>query len=210
MVVAPEIYVGGAVWEVQVGEGGYDWPNLVVQVVIAIATIGTLAWAVRTGRDEAKRASAERQERLEFEERAQATRVSAWEHQRVEQPDGTPVEANLDYDYGTAEEKRRIYVHNGSDAPVYDVVVRYDDLLSENSSSTWMHAILLPGSESRSRQVTLVPNCGAPSEDVVLEIEFRDAAGRYWSRDADGILRRKPDLEALTPRQRLVRRMETT
>lgn len=203
-----------------VNAGGYDWGNIVVQVLIAIATVGALIWAIRVGRDEAKRAQQERRDRLEFEERAQATRISAWERQWVEHIDGTPLPRDDEqvrqlHVINATTERRAIFAHNGSDAPAYDVLVRYVDVSSVRDASfgderdiqeAWHHQVLPPATEPRDLYVPLVPNCGALSEDVVLEIEFRDAAGRYWLRDGDGVLHRRKDLDALTPEERQARR----
>jgi hypothetical protein len=192
----------------QIEASAYDWPNLIVQVAIALATIGTLIWAIGVNRGESQRASVERNERLAFEERAQATRISAWEQQRTELRNGEPVEeipsGSVQY-YG-AIERRRIYVHNGSDAPVYDVAVRYQEV--NHRALQWVHAILPPGAAARYREVSTVPNCGAIADDVALEVEFRDAAGRYWVRESSGILKRRSDLDSMSHAQAMFRRME--
>lgn len=190
-------------------DADYDWGNLIVQVVIALATIGTLIWAIRVNRGESQRASVERNERLAFEERAQATRISAWEQQRAELKNGEPVEwipSQTEFEHQDVSERRRIYVHNGSDAPVYDVAVRYQEVTQPDL--TWVHAILPPGAAARSREVMTVPNCGAVADDVALEVEFRDAAGRYWLRESSGILKRRSDLDSMSPAEAMFRRME--
>lgn len=191
----------------QIEASTYDWPNLIVQVAIALATIGTLIWAIRVNRGESRRASVERKERLAFEERAQATRISAWEQQRTELRNGEPVDgvpSQADVQYNGATERRRIYVHNGSDAPVYDVAVRYQEVTRPHI--TWAHAILPPDATARSREVSTVPNCGAIADDVALEVEFRDAAGRYWVRDSSGILKRQASLDSLSKHDLAMRR----
>jgi hypothetical protein len=193
----------------QIEASAYDWPNLIVQVAIALATIGTLIWAIGVNRGESQRASVERNERLAFEERAQATRISAWEQQRTELRNGEPVEgipSQSDVQYNGAIERRRIYVHNGSDAPVYDVAVRYQEV--NHRALQWVHAILPPGAAARYREVSTVPNCGAIADDVALEVEFRDAAGRYWVRESSGILKRRSDLDSMSHAQAMFRRME--
>lgn len=203
-----------------VNSAGYDWGNLVVQLIIAGATIGTLVWAIRVSRGEAERASTERRDRLDFEERAQAAQISAWERQRAELPDGSPAPGPQDPAeflrvLDQVEERRTIYVHNNSSAAIYDVVVRYFDVSQVRDADhgeeselrgAWFHSILPPEPTPRSIQVTRVPNCGALSEDLVLEVEFRDGAGRYWVRHPDGDLVRREDLESLTSEQRRERR----
>ncbi|WP_275001231.1 hypothetical protein [Promicromonospora iranensis] len=191
-------------------DADYDWGNLIVQVVIALATIGTLIWAIRVNRGESRRASVERKERLAFEERAQATRISAWEEQRAELKSGEPavwIPSQTAYEHrDDVSTRRRIYVHNGSDAPVYDVAVRYQEVT--HPALPWVHAILPPGAAARSREVSTVPNCGAIADDVALEVEFRDAAGRYWLRESSGILKRRSDLDSMSWEQAMLRRME--
>lgn len=94
-----------------VNADGYDWGGLLANLAIAVATIATLVWAIKTGRDEAQRASRDRHETLAAEERRQATKISAWERQ-----------------WGAPESQQRVvYLHNASTAPVYDVMTRYLD-----------------------------------------------------------------------------------
>ncbi|WP_431890785.1 hypothetical protein [Cellulosimicrobium funkei] len=197
-----------------------DVVDVAVQVVIAILTLATLVWAVRIGRDESRRASSERNERLEFEERAQASKVSAWERQWVEQPDGAPAPLFVPgepYD-GELVEYRKIYVHNGSDAPIYDVVVRYFDATmmsdprAENASTPeeyhritegmWRHSVIPAAEERRELEVLRAINCASYTEDLVLEVEFRDGAGRTWVRHTDGSLGRRKDLDGLSAEAR--------
>ena len=196
-------------------EADYDWGNLIVQVAIALATIATLAWAILVNRGELRRASVERRERLSFEERAQAARISAWEHQWAEQTNGErlePIMLEAEHDYSPVTERRRIFVHNGSDAPVYDIAVRYYDstrpsIDARETNAVWVHAILPPGADARSLEVPMVGgNCGAIAEDFVLEVEFRDASGRYWLRGKSGVLKRRSDLDSLSARDLMARR----
>lgn len=197
---------------------GYDWGNLVIQLLIAAATVAALFWAIRTGRDEARRASEERRERLAFEEKAQAAQVSAWERQWVELRNGRPLPDDPG-EFGAVQddlvERRHIYVMNDSTSAIYDVVVRYFDTSwvreadggdESDLRGAWFHAILPPEAHPRSLAVRRVPNCGALAEDVVLEVEFRDGAGRHWVRNQDGELVRRRELDQLTVEQRLERR----
>ncbi|MBE9938040.1 hypothetical protein [Cellulosimicrobium cellulans] len=197
-----------------------DVVDVLVQVVIAGLTLGTLIWAIRVGRGESRRASTERNERLAFEEKAQASKISAWERQWVEQLDGTPPPPYIPGQRYETElvEHRKIYVHNGSAAPIYDVVVRYFDAtaISELESGgainsdeferrtrgTWHHSIIPPGQPAREQEVLRTINCGAYAEDLVLEVEFRDGAGRTWVRHTNGTLQRREDLDDLSTRER--------
>jgi hypothetical protein len=125
--------------------------------------------------------------------------------------DGRPGRPLTDYDSRDVTERRRIYVHNGSDAPVYDVAVRYYDLTRSDDedgdlNTTWAHGMLPPGLNARSREVPTVPNCGAIAEDVALEVEFRDGYGRGWLRDDSGILHRQSHLDSMSTRDRVLRR----
>lgn len=197
---------------------GYDWGNLGIQLSIAAATVAALLWAIRTGRDEARHASEERRERLAFEEKAQAAQVSAWERQWVELRDGSPLSEDSAAFRAVADqavERRLIYVLNNSTSAIYDVVVRYFDMSwvrdadrgeEPDLRGAWFHAILPPGARPRSLAVGRVPNCGALAEDVVLEVEFRDGAGRHWVRNQDGELVRRRELDGLTLEQRQERR----
>lgn len=196
-----------------VNDGGYDWGNLLVQVLIAIATIATLIWAIRAARDENQRASRDRQEALTAEARHQASRISAWERQWTEPTDDDDPSATTEVfaaDTGEVSrwrERRTIAVHNASDAPVYDVSVHFFDVvqLPERLTQVWQHAVLPPNPEPRVQEVTRAPGAGL-SEDVSLRVVFRDAANRYWDRDSSGILHRRDDLDRLTPDQHLERR----
>lgn len=198
---------------------GYDWGNLLVQAVIAALTLGTLVWAVKTGRDEAQRASRDRQEALASEERQQASRVSAWERQWVCLPSGeppSPEAARYAVGDDALVERRALYALNGSDAPIFDVAVRYIDASTVRDGSsgndvdllgTWFHSILPPSPSPREHAIPLIAKGGALSEDFVLEVEFADSSGRFWLRDRAGDLHRRRDLDMLTPEQRRKRRM---
>ena len=179
-----------------VNADGYDWGGLLANFAIAVATIATLVWAITTGRDEAQRASRDRHETLAAEERRQATKISAWERQ-----------------WGAPDAQQRVvYLHNASTAPVYDVMTRYVDATpapadgSPKVRATWFNEILPPGIEPRTESVPPRPDFAELSEIGVLEVEFRDAAGKYWLRDDDGILTRRPDLDELTIDERWQRR----
>ena len=190
----------GAVTVEILGADGYDWGALAANLAIAVATIATLVWAIKTGRDEARRASRDRLEALAAQERRQATKISAWERQWDSPGDSGPTP------------RRVIYLHNASTAPVYDVMTRYVEALptladgSPGPRATWFNEILPPGIDPRTETVPARPGFAELSEIGVLEVEFRDAAGFYWLRDDDGILVRRPDLEELTIAQRWQRR----
>ncbi|WP_298462092.1 hypothetical protein [uncultured Cellulomonas sp.] len=189
-----------------------DWITLVTNVVIALATVGALVWAVASALRAWRDASREREERLAFDQRQQASRITAWERQWVQGPGGEPVSllaAPFMNEDDAVVERRFVFVHNASDAPVYDMAVYYVDpgRPYERLETTWRHAVLPPSVEPRRYEVPLVPNCGALSEDVVLRVVFRDSDSRYWERDDLGVLHRREDLERLTPEQHQRRRM---
>jgi hypothetical protein len=188
-----------------VGGESYDWGSLLVQGLLAFLTLVTLIWTIRAG-------ARDRRERLAYEERLQASQVAAWEEQTVFQADGSAVPRDLTLfqemiNSGEARERRFLHVHNGSDGPVFDVVVMYDDISSPDTSfkRQWHHRVLPSSSGPRTAEVNLTMGCGAVAADTLLAIEFRDGAGRYWFRDTQGTLHRRQDLDALAPGERHAR-----
>lgn len=168
------------------------WWQVGISLFVALVTVITLGWNIH-------RSTQERRERRLFEERAQASTVSAWERQWVE-PTPTHPFASTEY--------RRLYIHNPSSSPIYDVAVHYTDASAvldsdsgtvEDTQHLWMHSVLPPGSEPRTFDVPRAVNCGSISEDENLVVEFRDAANRQWRRSEYGALERQPHLEKLTP-----------
>lgn len=170
--------------------------NALINALIAAATIGTLVWAIRTTVTEGRRSREERAERLAFDERAQASRVVAWERQW------------LDRDVSEPTERRKLYVHNASEAAIFDVTVYFDvreDLLLGDPPSDgfrWWHAVLPAGQSPRELAHEPLEFCTKFGEDEALRVTFCDGAGRYWERDTTGALRRRVDLDGLTDEQR--------
>ena len=170
------------------------WWQVGISAFVAFVTVFTLAWNIR-------RSTEERRERRLFEERAQASTVSAWERQWVE--------LNSE-DALSSTEIRRLYVHNPSSSPIYDVAVHYADISGvvdadfgtvDDTRRLWLHSVLPPGSEPRTFDVPRTINCGSISEDENLVVEFRDAANRQWRRSEYGTLERHLALEELTPEE---------
>lgn len=183
----------GMVYQVVIDAGALDWWSLVISVVIGLSTVGTLIWTVLITRREIKISTDERaiqareRDRLHREqERDQASRVVAWSEQEmdldeVEDDEGnpylTPVSAT-----------RRIWLHNASSAPVYDVRVKYRWMYGSNWFATWEHVVLVPSAEPLEKEEGAIAEHG--DARLLLSMTFRDTANRWWRRDEEGNLAR--------------------
>jgi hypothetical protein len=128
------------------------------------------------------------------DERQQAIHVAAW--MLVEQDDGEgPREVDAD-DPSFDRRRARVYevVQNASEEPIWDVVVNAPILIEKDKGSSE-----LKFTESEDEIISIGPHEIRKSEITVmnlsynrlpLKVEFRDNAGRDWSRDDRGRLRR--------------------
>jgi hypothetical protein len=135
-------------------------------------------YRIERGRD--VRVDIDRQARAAAEQRAQATRVSAWVDTKTGQnAAGEPAALAV------------VVVRNQSELPIYDVVLR---VVQEDSSlGPWKLALLPPRVEHSDTPVTDSPRF--PDRDFLLwlmslraEISFMDSGGRRWHRNAGGEL----------------------
>ncbi|MBB2921306.1 hypothetical protein [Cellulomonas cellasea] len=103
--------------------------NVVLNAIIALATVATLVWAIRTTREELRSSVEDRQQRdqdraqeREQDERRQASHVVAWVAQVVNYDE---LEDPGRHHLVAIGATRTVYLHNASSAPVYDVKVRF-------------------------------------------------------------------------------------
>jgi hypothetical protein len=183
---APSIStVGGATGGTTPLEG---W-GLAVDAVIAVATIVTLVWAIRSTRREMAGAADDRRVRdedrsrqVDRERRAQAEQVALWctsDAVRVEETDEHP-----------ADVRRAVHLINASAAPIYRVYIE------------WWFAFVTPGTREIVRQrptmSTLQFDVITPGETLDVPVQsaqdvgggrpratvwFTDATGTVWRRD---------------------------
>lgn len=155
----------------------YPWWNFIASFMLAVATFATLLWTVSVTQQE-------RQRRIAEEERAQAARITAWTYRGP----------------GTGE----LYLHNGSNMPVFQVIVIFEDNFSDEypppdgiEQSPYTLAVLPPGKD-KSAKIEGNPVCdsGIPI-DQPPKIVFKDAAGRFWMRDDEGELYRMHQYDAM-------------
>ena len=154
----------------------------------ALATIGALIgayaiWKVESGRDEFT--AQERRDRAELEQRAQADRVAAW-YGRSDDGSGGP---QVIREWGA-------FIQNSSDLPVYDLSVSFrfltpqandPDRSAERSLSDLIRVV--PPTDRifvRLDHSVLEQTDRDSYGNYVVALDFRDAAGRLWRRDAKG------------------------
>lgn len=169
------------------------WANLVVGVVGALGTIAALVVAILIGLHEARRfrseAAARDEERRAHEaaqERSQAERVSAIA--RVD------LEPEQQYSLGRTDggvNFRDEQVHfayadvlNSSPLPIYDAKVMYP----KDGRLGAVHVGFVPGGQKG--HVHLPPQPDPSLDGFPLEVAFRDAGERWWSRCPEGHLHR--------------------
>lgn len=170
-----------------------------VDVTTAVGTAGAAVVALGLGlRAEWRTMRTERQVRAESE-RHQAIHVSAW--MLVERDDGEgPKEVDASdpslNDPSFNRSKPRVYevVHNASEEPIWDVVVNAPILVEKSHGSSELkftesedEIISIGPHEIRKSEITVMT---LPYNRFPLKVEFRDNAGRDWSRDDRGRLHR--------------------
>jgi hypothetical protein len=163
-----------------------------VDVTTAVGTASAAVVALGLGlRAEWRAVRTEQRQRGE-EQRRQAIRVAAW--MLVEQDNGEGLEEVEVDDPSLARQKAHIYavIHNASDEPIWDVTIFTPGFTSVAERSQ----------ELRSTEFEDEIVCIAPRETLRLpikvltipynrkpiKVEFRDNAGREWSRDDRGRL----------------------
>jgi hypothetical protein len=173
-----------------------DWANLIVGAVGAAGTIAALVVAILLGLHEARRFRREaadrdrdRRAQEEAQERSQAERVSA-----IASVDREPKQR---YSLGRTDGRadfRDEQVHyayadvlNSSALPIYDVKVLYP----EGDRLAAIRVGFVPGGEKG--HVHLPPQPDAVLDGFPLEVAFRDAGERWWSRCPEGHLHRHED-----------------
>lgn len=165
-----------------------------VDVTTAVGTVSAAMVALGLGlRAEWRAIRAERRARVE-EERRQAIHVAAW--MLVEQDDGEgPREVDAD-DPSFDRRKAHVYevVQNASEEPIWDVVVNAPIFVEKNEASSELkfaetedEIISIGPHETRKSEITVMT---LPYNRFPLRVEFRDNAGRDWSRDDRGRLHR--------------------
>lgn len=118
----------------------------------------------------------DRKERIEVEKRAQASKVNAW------------VRANYRERHDPRSDVLAVPVlHNGSGAPVYDMVVFVPSGLWQAGPLVWKRGLLLPSDEPESEVEPEMVDW--PAGDRPLRFTFRDAAGLWWERNDEGLLK---------------------
>jgi hypothetical protein len=168
-----------------------------VDVTTAVGTAGAAVVALGLGlRAEWRSIRTERQQR-EAEERRQAVHVAAWMLVERDDEDG-PVEVGANDPSLDTRDMRdlRIYaiIHNASDEPIWDVVVNAPIFIEKSKGSAELRS-----ASSEDEVVSVGPHetlkfpitaLTIPYNRIPLKVEFRDNAGRDWSRDDRGRLHR--------------------
>jgi hypothetical protein len=150
---------------------------------VAAAIIARRIYTIESERD--RRAELDRNERRAAERRAQAEAVGAWAD-------------------GSDESRTCIWVANGSQLPIWDVVVRVY-VPSEPGRElgklvTMASRQVVPPSGGAVKLATVGPE----ANESLVEVEFRDASGVPWLRDRFGVLSAKGEA-AWTTAQRSFR-----
>jgi arabinogalactan oligomer/maltooligosaccharide transport system substrate-binding protein len=174
-----------AAFKIQLG----DLPTWLGVILAAVGgVVAYLLYIRETRRDE--RAAAERRERDAEARRAQAALVSAWHETEIrsvrslKHPRSKPLPTAVD----------GAQVRNASELPVYDVAIDFyaidgDKMLDVGEISK---RVIPPGTVF----VDAPPEFTIGTEQIeefAVAISFRDAAGRRWTRYANGILDEDPD-----------------
>lgn len=158
---------------------GWDWGTVPAWVGTAITSSSAAVAAVSYRRS------------VHDKEREQAAKVAAW----------TSVSYEPDEVERTSKRVRRLYVHNSSDAPVYEVTVAPKGAKKATVPELQARGLLTfdipsgtPGRRSYAPLVSVKVwvigvEVGTVTEIVKQEptvLEFRDAVGRWWARGSDG------------------------
>lgn len=150
--------------------GLIDWGS-VPEWLAAIGTVGAVIVAlVIAFRDSRQRARAERS--------AQADNITAW--QSV-------------VGRGTFNERAHINLSNSSSLPIYDIALSYGAPYGEGArfqtgASKQIFLLRLPPGKCQVRELPKVPKLDKPQYELGISISFRDSYGRFWRRDASGVL----------------------
>jgi len=163
---------------------GWDWGTVPAWIGTVVTSSSVLIAAVAYRRS------------VLDKEREQASKVAAW----------TSVSYEPDEKEKRPQRTRRLYVHNSSDAPIYEVTVRPSDArdvtlpeLQGHGSATFDLPAGTPpaGASVREARAGLKIWVVAVEAHLVSEVvkqeptglEFRDALGRWWARDPSGKLK---------------------
>jgi hypothetical protein len=134
----------------------------------------------------------ERRRDREENERRQATQVAAWMLVE-EEGEGGRHEVDVD-DPSFNKANAHVYqvVQNASDEPIWDVIVKTPILVEKNKGNRELkfidakdEIISIGPHETRKSEITCMT---LPYNRFPLKVEFRDNAGRDWSRDDRGRL----------------------
>lgn len=150
-----------------------------VDLATAIGTVVAAATAVALGVAAERRSRADREKvsALEAERRAadrerQAQRIAIW-------ADEGPT-----YEGRGIRQQYKVWVHNASDLPVFDVWVPwvyYNTATGEQEKTRWYVSALVPG---HTRELDLTHESWHLSNAFV--VNFRDNAGVCWTRNLEG------------------------
>lgn len=147
--------------------GWLDYLSAVSSLVAALGAIGALYVAAKVAIKELARHHLDAEDRRRRDERGQAEAVTAWAVPRVdrEAEGGNPM--------------RNGSVRNASDQAVYDVTIPW------RSGPPTVVGVLPPQS------TRFINGPGALLSAAAFPVRFRDAAGRWWLRTAEGELSRE-------------------
>lgn len=86
----------------------------------------------------------------------------------------------------------RVAVHNGSDEPLPQGVVRVLDFGLKKPASAWATFGVVPPRDSRAQWILFPDVHGHPNAQGAYSVylAFQDSSGRWWERDEGGIIRR--------------------
>jgi hypothetical protein len=147
-----------------------EWLDTSTNVFSALGTVGAFVVGFVLLRREQNREA----DRTEEGRRAQAAKVSAWVGLR---------------DKVTGGRELAFHVHNASDMPIYEVELPLPARSGEDLQSEFV-GLVPPG------QTVLRPAPLAWMRSYVepepVQIEFLDSAGRRWTRDEQGSIKRAP------------------
>lgn len=157
-----------------------------VDITTAIGTAGAAVVALALGLKAEWRATrAEHRARVQ-DERRQAVHVAAW---MLVDPENPSLDPGPVYAY--------LVVQNASDEPIWDVIAYTPKLTEKDRGNPWLDL-----SETRNEIGFMAPHethksmIGARTlhgNRYPLWVEFRDNAGRSWSRDLGGRLHQRKD-----------------
>jgi hypothetical protein len=172
-----------------------DWGD-VPTTVGAIASLGALVAAVFAARAAFGVLQVERRrdaDQDEVQRRRQAERLAAW-----------PVVVPEDPEFQASEAMWGVTIRNASDLPVYQAWVILEPITRGAGEHITIHELVPPGTFTQFGNELRSPNdfenteliSEPPPRPYVIALEFDDAAGRRWRRDANGTLirvERRPD-----------------